>query len=209
MNNMFMSRSGSTMAQPSDPPMPIELLATSRFGHRHRRRTDYGKQNGKKERRAPFRRDNMARGAKPQHEMTYSERVKASSKGDPRKRMNASKPGNGHRPCPARASAATDATRRRPRHGCSRLRDARLDRAGHGVKMQAPTFSSEAQAASPPPARRRSGLNRADARSDRDFALAASGSCGASGRLIHASTGRFTAQESLDTDGGVGAVEQR
>ena len=53
-----------------------------------------GSRIGKKERRARrSRRDNMARGAKePQHEMTYSERVKASSKGGSLgKRMNASK----------------------------------------------------------------------------------------------------------------------
>ena len=107
-----------------------------------------GSRIGKKERRASrSRRDNMARGAKePQHEMTYSERVKASSKGGSLgKRMNASKRrqrtptvSRGPRLCCATDAAREEATARM----LADLRDARLDRSwvNGAWKMQAPTW---------------------------------------------------------------------
>lgn len=107
-----------------------------------------GSRIGKKERRARrSRRDDMARGAKePQHEMTYSERVKASSKGGSLgKRMNANKrrhrtPTVSHapRPCCANDAARKEATARM----LADLRDARLDRSwvNGAWKMQAPTW---------------------------------------------------------------------
>lgn len=107
-----------------------------------------GSRIGKKERRARrSRRDNMARGAKePQHEMTYSERVKASSKGGSLgKRMNASKRrhrtptvSRAPRPCCANDAARKEATARM----LADLRDARLDRSwvNGAWKMQAPTW---------------------------------------------------------------------
>lgn len=107
-----------------------------------------GSRIGKKERRARrSRRDNMARGAKePQHEMTYSERVKASSKGGSLgKRMNASKRrqrtptvSRAPRLCCATDAAREEATARM----LADLRDARLDRSwvNGAWKMQAPTW---------------------------------------------------------------------
>ena len=106
-----------------------------------------GSRIGKKERRARRSRRNMARGAKePQHEMTYSERVKASSKGGSLgKRMNASK----HRqrtPTVSRAPrlcCENDATRKETTaRMLADLRDARLDRSwvNGAWKMQAPTW---------------------------------------------------------------------
>ncbi len=107
-----------------------------------------GSRIGKKERRARrSRRDNMARGAKePQHEMTYSERVKASSKGGSLgKRMNASKRrqrtptvSRAPRRCCVTDAAREEATARM----LADLRDARLDRSwvNGAWKMQAPTW---------------------------------------------------------------------
>lgn len=107
-----------------------------------------GSRIGKKERRARrSRRDNMARGAKePQHEMTYSERVKASSKGGSLgKRIEASKRrhrtptvSRAPRPCCANDAAREEATARM----LADLRDARLDRSwvNGAWKMQAPTW---------------------------------------------------------------------
>ena len=107
-----------------------------------------GSRIGKKERRARrSRRDNMARGAKePQHEMTYSERVKASSKGGSLgKRMNASKR---RQPTPTvsrapRLCCANDAARKETTDRMlADLRNARLERSwSNGAwKMQAPTW---------------------------------------------------------------------
>lgn len=107
-----------------------------------------GSRIGKKERRARrSRRDNMARGAKePQHEMPYSERVKASSKGGSLgKRMNASK--RRHRtPTVSRAPrlcCANDAARKESTDRMlAELRNARLDQSwSNGAwKMQAPPW---------------------------------------------------------------------
>jgi len=107
-----------------------------------------GSRIGKKERRARrLRRDNMARGAKePQHEMPYSERVKASSKGGSLgKRMNASK--RRHRtPIVSRAPrlcCANDAARKETTDRMlAELRNARLDQSwSNGTwKMQAPPW---------------------------------------------------------------------
>jgi len=107
-----------------------------------------GSRIGKKERRARrSRRDNMARGAKePQHEMPYSERVKASSKGGSLgKRINASK--RRHRtPTVSRAPrlcCANDAARKETTDRMlAELRNARLDRSwSNGTwKMQAPPW---------------------------------------------------------------------
>jgi hypothetical protein len=89
----------------------------------------------------------MARGAKePQHEMPYTERVKASSKGGSLgKRMNASK--RRHRtPTVSRAPrlcCANDATRKETTDRMlAELRNARLDRSwSNGAwKMQAPKW---------------------------------------------------------------------
>lgn len=107
-----------------------------------------GSRIGKKERRARrSRRDNMARGAKePQHEMTYSERVKASSKGGSLgKRMTASKRRQ-RTPTVSRAPrlcCANDAVRKETTERMlAELRNARLDRSwSNGAwKMQAPVW---------------------------------------------------------------------
>jgi len=107
-----------------------------------------GSRIGKKERRARrSRRDNMARGAKePQHEMPYSERVKASSKGGSLgKRINASKRrqrtptvSRAPRPCCANDAARKETTDRM----LADLRNARLDRSwvNGAWKMQAPKW---------------------------------------------------------------------
>lgn len=106
-----------------------------------------GSRIGKKERRARRSRRNMARGAKePQHEMPYSERVKASSKGGSLgKRIEASKRrhrtptvSRAPRPCCANDAAREEATARM----LADLRDARLDRSwvNGAWKMQAPTW---------------------------------------------------------------------
>ena len=89
----------------------------------------------------------MARGAKePQHEMTYSERVKASSKGGSLgKRMTASKRRQ-RTPTVSRAPrlcCATDAARKETTDRMlAELRNARLDRSwSNGAwKMQAPVW---------------------------------------------------------------------
>lgn len=106
-----------------------------------------GSRIGKKERRARRSRRNMARGAKePQHEMPYSERVKASSKGGSLgKRMNASKRRQ-RTPTVSRAPrlcCANDAVRKETTERMlAELRNARLDRSwSNGAwKMQAPVW---------------------------------------------------------------------
>ena len=125
-----------------------------------------GSRIGKKERRARrSRRDNMARGAKePQHEMTYSERVKASSKGGSLgKRMNASKRRQ-RTPTVSRAPrlcCENDATRRGGHGTDARGPPRRTPRPELGQRCMedasANVVPSEAQAASPSLARRRSG----------------------------------------------------
>ncbi|MGB0616720.1 MAG: hypothetical protein ACPGOT_01590 [Candidatus Poseidoniaceae archaeon] len=106
-----------------------------------------GSRIGKKERRARRSRRDMARGAKePQHEMTYSERVKASSKGGSLgKRMNSSKRRQ-RTPTVSRAPrlcCENDAARKETTAGMlAELRNARLDRSwSNGAwKMQAPKW---------------------------------------------------------------------
>ena len=106
-----------------------------------------GSRIGKKERRARRSRRDMARGAKePQHDMTYSERVKASSKGGSLgKRINASKRrqrtltvSRPPRLCCADEAARKETTARM----LADLRNARLDRSwvNGAWKMQAPTW---------------------------------------------------------------------